>query len=789
MTLLVDDRQARSTGELRAGGPRSRGGAVARLSASHWRVSIASASAVLLAALSLSPLLTGGWWFARTAVVVGCLGVAGWTARFLRVPAPLVPLLQFAVLVELLTLLFARVEALWGVVPGPGAVLRLREIAAQGADYAAATRAPAGPDEGLLLLIVAGVGLIALAVDTLATGLDLPGMTLIPLGVLFIVPWTIGGGTAATWAFAATAVGWLAVVSALQSQRAGLWSPGARSGSPSVALVITAAITGLAILAGGLTTLRDPLGPATRGSGSAAGSVTLDPLVSMRRSLVSNDPRPVITFTTTADRPEYFRLAILEKFDGERWEAAGPNRTSDTVPVVPTGQTVQYRIEVKDLGGSTVPSPAGTFRLSGDWPVRWDVRTELPQRADDEGVQDSEVDLEAVDRDFDQTALRAGSAAGTTGAHPDNLADPTPQTGERLPRLARRITADAATPFDAALALQRWFTTDDRFEYSTAIDGGSGGDALDAFLDERVGYCEQFAATMALMARSVGIPARVAVGFTHGRPGSEAWVVRGTDAHAWPELWMGSAGWVRFEPTPAAATTSEPLYTQGDEEDSAPTESGAAQDDTAPDETAQEGRRPDLADGAVGQVIDGPGVAVGQVIAALLGAVAIVPAAIRLGRRQRRTRRGGADAAYAEIVDTFVDLGFGQEAATPRATLALVADVVAGPESGPDRSDAARASAAVQRIRHAVEWQRYGSALEPDQPTHVAPPADPGAGPGSPPGDSDRRGGWESDLRLVRRALSHRAPWPQRVLSVVFPRSVVSLVTGWAVPSRGLPAS
>ena len=107
--------------------------------------------------------------------------------------------------------------------------------------------------------------------------------------------------------------------------------------------------------------------------------------------------------------------------------------------------------------------------------------------------------------------------------------------------------------------------------YSTQIEGGSDEDALATFLEERVGYCEQFAATMALMARSVGIPARVVVGFTQGRLEGNQWVVRGTDAHAWPELWMGSAGWVRFEPTPGAPTTTTPAYTPPPQSTAGPT--------------------------------------------------------------------------------------------------------------------------------------------------------------------------------------------------------------------------
>ena len=91
-----------------------------------------------------------------------------------------------------------------------------------------ATVPPAGPDEGLLLLIVAGIGLAALVVDTLGAGLDLPGMTLLPMAALFAVPWLVNRGSAPWWAFPLVALGWLALVSALQRARTWRWSPGAR---------------------------------------------------------------------------------------------------------------------------------------------------------------------------------------------------------------------------------------------------------------------------------------------------------------------------------------------------------------------------------------------------------------------------------------------------------------------------------------------------------------------------------------------------------------------------------
>jgi hypothetical protein len=76
-------------------------------------------------------------------------------------------------------------------------------------------------------------------------------------------------------------------------------------------------------------------------------------------------------------------------------------------------------------------------------------------------------------------------------------------------------------------------------------------DAVDQFLfDMRSGYCTYYASAMVIMARSIGIPARVAIGYATGELGSDgSYTIHESDAHAWPELYIGER-WVAYEPTP-----------------------------------------------------------------------------------------------------------------------------------------------------------------------------------------------------------------------------------------------
>ena len=125
---------------------------------------------------------------------------------------------------------------------------------------------------------------------------------------------------------------------------------------------------------------------------------------------------------------------------------------------------------------------------------------------------------------------------------------------------ARLVTAGAPTAYDSALALQNWFRTE--FEYSIDVPQGHGNSAIEAFLRQRVGYCEQFAGTFAAMMRSLGIPSRLAVGFTQGLAQPDGSLsVLGRNAHAWPEVWFDQYGWVSFEPTPGRGAPGAESYT------------------------------------------------------------------------------------------------------------------------------------------------------------------------------------------------------------------------------------
>jgi len=137
---------------------------------------------------------------------------------------------------------------------------------------------------------------------------------------------------------------------------------------------------------------------------------------------------------------------------------------------------------------------------------------------------------------------------------PDNL-DP------RIASQAKKITANAPTMYDKAQAIQNWLRN--TYTYSVNIQPPSDKEAVSWFLFDsgNKGFCNYFASAMALMLRSLGIPARVVTGYTSGTNDEKHHmnVITGVDAHAWTQVYFAGYGWVNFEPSASFATFNRPL--------------------------------------------------------------------------------------------------------------------------------------------------------------------------------------------------------------------------------------
>ena len=664
------------------------------------------------------------------------VGVGGALGRWARLPALLVTAGQvvLSALVGTMLLSGTLLPPLGGA-GGPGELFRGAVETAQ--TYAAPVPADA---PGLHPLLVAGALALMLLVDLLAGTLRRASLAGLPLLAAIALPVSMLGGGVPLPVFAATSAGFLALLVLQEDEQVERWgrtlAEGERSsvlGRPGAARVgaaaIGAVVTALALLVPtgvpslGLTLLDGPFGA------GGDDEIRLDnPMVDLRRDLKRGEDVPLVRVRTDDPDPRYLRLTVLSRFSLNAWSngdrdlpdeqrADGAVPGLDSVDAALRGPTHDWEISTREeFQSEWLPTPYPVTRVDapGNW--KYDLATmDFLAASDDLDAAGLEYSLSRAE--VEVTAEELSAASRGTALVADEFTALPQDLPDLVTDLARGVTADETTPFEKAQALQQWFRSDGGFEYTLDRDDGNGGDALVEFLSQgpegRRGYCEQFASAMAVMARAVGIPARVAVGFLRpARVSPGVYEYSSYDLHSWPELFFPDAGWVRFEPTPAGRAPGVPSYTRGEVQlpDELPGVDGGAGREALPDRGADAG---DLAAPEAGadpestaSSQDGGGVW-GLVTAALglllLGVLVVLPGWWRRRGAERRWHSAPpAEAAWAELRDASVDLGLAWPAGrSPRGTAqALLPFMAAGPVA---------AEAALARLVRAIEEQWYAA--------------------------------------------------------------------------------
>ncbi len=298
--------------------------------------------------------------------------------------------------------------------------------------------------------------------------------------------------------------------------------------------------------------------------------VVLSPLVDIQSRLI-NQP-DVEVFTVASPVKDYWRITSLDVFDGRIWrsrgsfeEAAGELDTD--LPDGTTFEAVTQRFDIDRLGEIWLPAAyEPTEVLAAPDDVKLEYEPESGTLIVNRETENSDGLIYTLLSAVPQRDAQAIAAAGD--GIPDDIAerylDLPPDFSQAVRDQAVDVVAGADTPYEKALALQNYFRDPTLFSYSLDVSAGHGSSRIEDFLFEvRAGYCEQFAGSYAAMARSIGLPARVAVGFTPGEwdPTIEAYRVNGKHAHAWPEVWIEDIGWLRFEPTPGRGAPGDESYT------------------------------------------------------------------------------------------------------------------------------------------------------------------------------------------------------------------------------------
>ena len=454
-------------------------------------------------------------------------------------------------------------------VPRPTAetVERLRLLVAQGEQTIVEGRVPVQPTRGLEMLLVIGVLATYLGAELIAVGLSRGGLAGLPILALWspAISYERDTGVWLLLAGGTTYVLLLALTRRRPRRRELTWQREAAS-----ALVTSAAVTAVALVLGSVASALPFAGtltlPSSWGEENIDSPLRLSTDLDMRANLDGRSNRPLLEYSGDLSAVGALRTYTLATFDGQGWQRG--ERTSGFVPATGLlwpdhhGRTQErpvLSVRVLGLDGDRLPLPNDPREVAADGVWLYDAeRDEVI--GSDTSVRGLDYTLTISPRDLTADTLRSDAAGSQDSRYLD-----VPVTSH-LPdvrALAQEITEDATTTYDQALALQSYLRSAQNFAYDTELAAPQTDDAVWDFLTSGRGYCVQFATAMTIMARTLGIPARLAVGFLPGSPDKErrgTWVVTARQAHAWPELYFAGAGWVRFEPTPAQQTGAPPAY-------------------------------------------------------------------------------------------------------------------------------------------------------------------------------------------------------------------------------------
>jgi len=783
--------------------------------ASRHRRTAAAAFAVVAASVSLYPIFAGVLWFWAGCGAVAVVALTGTATRLRRLPVAVVLLAGVVALLLYLNLAFSNARSLGHLLPTPASLSALWQLAGQGFNESSRYAPPVPELRGMVLLAVAGIGIVALLTDLIAVRLGSAALAGLPLLLLFTEPFTLSLSRdflGTTIAFCVGVAGYLALLSSEARDRIREWehpdparrdepdtrplaAAGRRVGFASVvlALFLPLFIPGLHVtrLLGGQPGIG---GRADGGGGTGVGFP--DPNTQLSQELHTSQASTVLTYT--APSPDYLQIYTLDNLTDSGWQLFA--QPESLVPVGtglphPPGLTVSTGLTTlttaitiaPDIGDdelAALPLPYPSTSITAPGTLRADQSTLM---VFDSGVSIGglKYSVTSLSEDPDPQALNAvPPPPAAITAHYLSV----PASYDSLRSLAQSVVraAGAKTPFQEAVALQDWLSGG-TFTYTLNAPTVVDAPGLTKFLTvTKKGYCQQFSSAMAVLARLLGIPSRVAYGFTGGTPaGSNTWVVTTHDAHAWPELYFQGYGWLRFEPTPSGAagqgTAYAPSYSLtpailpalGPEvagPTPAPTATGAATgSQLIPPNLREILGNDDLGNTAAAASAHGtsPWEIFGLVVAGVVVLAVIAPWCARGVVRRRRWRRGRsreaisardiawAHAAWLELRDDLVDYGAGSlPSESPRAAAARAGDrlTLAGP-----------ARAALGRIAMAEERARYAPA-----------PAD-----GS---------GLRSDSDAVRRAIAAAVPrgirWRARLLPASVVGPVLSVIASATNPYR-----
>jgi transglutaminase-like putative cysteine protease len=531
------------------------------MTSQQWSMTVTpvvAAITTLCASTALAGVIDGLRWLGYAGVAVIVVTAVGLGLRAIRTPVLVVGLVQMFAVLCLLVALFTN-SGILGLFPGPAAISELGDVLRQSVDVVRTGVPPVQASAAVLCLVVIAIGLVAVLVDTLAVAAGTPAACGLVLLCVYAVPASLADQMLPWWSFVLGASSFAVLLAVDGAHRHQQWRnrpalPGTGRGVGSPAAHVGAALV-LALVAGGTITAIGTVGGLPGGSGgNGSGGLGLKPFTSLRGMLDQGNNQELFRVRGLGQDAQYMRAITLPVYDRnggwlERPMPQGVSADRD-LPVAPgsraPSKTTNISIETvgtEDLFAGTYGNPKRIRGLPqgmrydpGSGMVYSQSRRKFPRYT--------------VETDLSQPDVSALRSAGTDYRDIDPIYLQRDNIPQRVVDLAKQITADFSTPFDKAQALKKHFEGNG-FVYRLQTAQGSDTDALVDFLfRSKAGFCEQYASAMAILARAIGLPSRVAIGYTAGFASSDYRSITTQDAHAWVEIYFPGVGWTFFDPTP-----------------------------------------------------------------------------------------------------------------------------------------------------------------------------------------------------------------------------------------------
>ncbi len=680
-----------------------------------------------------------------------------------------------------LTVRFVPDHAWAGLLPLHGTWSDISTLTSSFGDTIRDSAAPLHSTPAVRLMLAAQLTLLAVVVDLLAVVARRPALA----GVPFLLLFTIAGAVprhAVGWLwFAMAAVGYLLLLASDTRDDLSRWGrlmPRNVGGSRAAVKALSARRIGVIAIVAAVAVplilpvrssnvLADALHGGTGGNGK--GGVSLSPFASLKGQLNRKNPETLFKVTTSgvgAAEPFYLRQKVLDQFNSAGWSQSdsGTEQALDstTFPTEPASDrpnfdsySATFTVDnLDDVAAPLLQSPTGIDGLSSKW--GWSPQNEIivgshighGDRYTEDVAQPRPTpeQLSEVRRSGNRAELRRWLQVPTN--MPPRVVD-----------LVKTLTENADTPYAQARAIFDYFSTSNGFSYSTSTKAGdSGSDLEDFLLVSQTGFCQQYAAAMGIMLRLAGVPSRVVLGYTHGKPDKNGtFSVTTSDAHAWVEAYFAGIGWLPFDPTPlvgADATRSVNLPWAPHANSARPSASNSATGGTSDSRdipskqlSVAPGTKDSNSSSGGGLPLWAMWLVIGAVVIVI--GVALLPALARMWRRRSRLRAAsdGPDPLWRELADTAVDLGYVWSGVrSPRQVVTWLK------REGISRD----ADLALSRLAGAVEVARYAA------PSHATGTQTSMVDDLKQVEDSlrSRRNGWE---RTRARLLPESLGWVRRI--------------------------